>query len=72
MEHGQLVIHTILFIFAIGTALFNWIHYTRITRANKEIGLYAPGYIKILIDISSGLAILSALLIIVFLIMDIV
>lgn len=72
MNHGQLVLHSIYFIVALGIALFNWIHYTRITRANKEIGLYVPGYIKILIDMSSGLAILSAVIIIIFIIMDII
>ncbi len=64
METTKIIILLLYLVFILFIVLFNWLYNARAIRANKQIGLYSPKYIKRLVRISSGLAIITALIVI--------
>lgn len=60
-------IKSIIYIFYLGLLLtivfFNWIYSARVVKATRDIGLYTPKYIKILLRVSNGIAVATAALI---------
>ena len=66
MENIKFIIYLAYLFFTIAIVLFNWLYSVRVIRANKEIGLYTPTFIRDLIKISTGMAILTALVISIF------
>lgn len=67
MTNIKLVILVCYFFAVIFVALISWLYLSRTTRASKEIGLHAPGYISILVRVSIINAIATAILIAIFL-----
>ena len=63
METAKIIILLLYLVFILFIVLFNWLYNARAIRANKQIGLYSPKYIKRLVRISSGLAIITAVII---------
>ncbi|MGI8419142.1 MAG: hypothetical protein ACR2LN_00700 [Candidatus Levyibacteriota bacterium] len=63
-----LVCYLVVIVFII---FFSWLYLTRTLRASREIGVQAPGYIKILVRVSIINAIATAVLISFFLLMNI-
>ena len=55
------------FFVALFIVLFSWLYYSRTMRASNEIGLHAPKYINLLVRISIITAIITAVLITIFL-----
>lgn len=64
METIKVIILLFYLVFILFIVLFNWLYNARAIRANKQIGLYSPKYIKRLVRISSGLAVTTAVIII--------
>jgi hypothetical protein len=67
MANVKLVILVCYLMVIILIIFFSWLYLTRTLRASKEIGVQAPGYIKILVRVSIINAIATAALIIIFL-----
>jgi hypothetical protein len=63
----KLIILICYFFVVIFVALVSWLYLSRTMRASKEIGLHAPGYIRILVRVSIINAIVTAVLIAIFL-----
>lgn len=72
MDKAPSIINGLFLVIAVGIVAFNWLHFARISRANKEIRLYVPNYIKRCIDISTWVAICSALLVLLTIIFNLI
>ena len=67
MEIAKATILVSYLVFVIIIVAFNLLYSARTIRATKKIGLYVPKYISLLVKISNGLAILTAVLAVIFL-----
>jgi hypothetical protein len=67
----KIIIFLFYLLLILAIVFFNWLYSARALKANREIGLYTPQYIKLLVRISTGIAIGTAILIGIFLIAQI-
>ena len=71
MITAKIIIFLFYLLLILGIVFFNWLYSARVLKANRDIGLYTPNYIKLLVKISTGIAIGTAILIGIFLIAQI-
>lgn len=63
MEIAKTIILIVYLIIIVVIVAFNWLYSARTLRANKQIGLYVPPYIKVIVKTSNTLALITALVI---------
>lgn len=67
MDIAKIIILVFYLILIAIIVFFNWLYSARAIRANKQIGLYTPDYIKVLVKTSTLCAVVTAVLIVFFL-----
>jgi hypothetical protein len=68
MDTVKFIILLMYIVAVVIVVAFNWLYSVRTIRATRQIGLYVPKYIRRLVKVSSTLAVLTAILAVIFLV----